>query len=248
MLDRRGDRGRAPGQVSRGRSRGALAMTLGGDPLDQYEHLAEVLRRCRDPSVSCRYDPTTSARCSNTASPTWRGWGATAIGSPRTGADRHGLGAELDVRRAVGRAGRSPRPWRARRKAATSSCSRATTGGSSRYCGWRRTAGSDRLADQLPPVGGRDRLRARRPAPAAFVYDAALRAASPTRSPAPSHGATRDVADSSRRAALASATGPSPPADATVYDETTRLYTSGTTGMPKGVSLNGLVEVLAPTT
>jgi len=36
-----------------------------------------------------------------------------------------------------------------------------------------------------------------------------------------------------------------PPLDGvTVYDETTRLYTSGTTGMPKGVSLNSLVEVL----
>jgi acyl-CoA synthetase (AMP-forming)/AMP-acid ligase II len=35
-----------------------------------------------------------------------------------------------------------------------------------------------------------------------------------------------------------------PPADVSVYDETTRLYTSGTTGMPKGVSLNSLVEVL----
>jgi len=35
------------------------------------------------------------------------------------------------------------------------------------------------------------------------------------------------------------------PSDATVYDETTRLYTSGTTGMPKGVSLNSLVEVLS---
>jgi acyl-coenzyme A synthetase/AMP-(fatty) acid ligase len=35
-----------------------------------------------------------------------------------------------------------------------------------------------------------------------------------------------------------------PPADLSSYDETTRLYTSGTTGMPKGVSLNGLVEVL----
>ncbi|HLI39295.1 MAG TPA: AMP-binding protein [Streptosporangiaceae bacterium] len=35
-----------------------------------------------------------------------------------------------------------------------------------------------------------------------------------------------------------------PPADISVYDETTRLYTSGTTGMPKGVSLNSLVEVL----
>ncbi|HEY2260477.1 MAG TPA: AMP-binding protein [Solirubrobacteraceae bacterium] len=39
----------------------------------------------------------------------------------------------------------------------------------------------------------------------------------------------------------------SPPAapDATIYDETTRLYTSGTTGMPKGVSLSSLVEVLS---
>jgi acyl-coenzyme A synthetase/AMP-(fatty) acid ligase len=35
-----------------------------------------------------------------------------------------------------------------------------------------------------------------------------------------------------------------PPAGISVYDETTRLYTSGTTGMPKGVSLNSLVEVL----
>ena len=38
---------------------------------------------------------------------------------------------------------------------------------------------------------------------------------------------------------------PEPPADATIYDETTRLYTSGTTGLPKGVSLNALVEVLS---
>jgi acyl-CoA synthetase (AMP-forming)/AMP-acid ligase II len=29
------------------------------------------------------------------------------------------------------------------------------------------------------------------------------------------------------------------------YDETTRLYTSGTTGMPKGVSLSGIVDVLS---
>ncbi|QEC48708.1 AMP-binding protein [Baekduia soli] len=38
---------------------------------------------------------------------------------------------------------------------------------------------------------------------------------------------------------------PPGPTDPTVYDETTRLYTSGTTGLPKGVSLNGLVEVLS---
>lgn len=38
---------------------------------------------------------------------------------------------------------------------------------------------------------------------------------------------------------------PQPPADATIYDESTRLYTSGTTGMPKGVSLPSLVDVLS---
>ncbi len=38
---------------------------------------------------------------------------------------------------------------------------------------------------------------------------------------------------------------PGLPPEATVYDETTRLYTSGTTGMPKGVSLNALVDVLS---
>jgi acyl-CoA synthetase (AMP-forming)/AMP-acid ligase II len=35
-----------------------------------------------------------------------------------------------------------------------------------------------------------------------------------------------------------------PPTDVSTYDETTRLYTSGTTGMPKGVALSSLVEVL----
>lgn len=37
---------------------------------------------------------------------------------------------------------------------------------------------------------------------------------------------------------------PSEPAR-TVYDETTRLYTSGTTGMPKGVPLNSMVEIFS---
>jgi acyl-CoA synthetase (AMP-forming)/AMP-acid ligase II len=36
-----------------------------------------------------------------------------------------------------------------------------------------------------------------------------------------------------------------PPAGATIYDETTRLYTSGTTGLPKGVSLCNLTETLS---
>ena len=38
---------------------------------------------------------------------------------------------------------------------------------------------------------------------------------------------------------------PHPPASATIYDETTRLYTSGTTGMPKGVSLSSIVETFS---
>jgi acyl-CoA synthetase (AMP-forming)/AMP-acid ligase II len=53
------------------------------------------------------------------------------------------------------------------------------------------------------------------------------------------------VGDESFDALFVDAEAPSPPADATVYDESTRLYTSGTTGMPKGVSLPSLVEVLS---
>ncbi len=41
---------------------------------------------------------------------------------------------------------------------------------------------------------------------------------------------------------IAAEAGPLQPADS-VYDETTRLYTSGTTGMPKGVPLPSLVEI-----
>jgi acyl-CoA synthetase (AMP-forming)/AMP-acid ligase II len=37
---------------------------------------------------------------------------------------------------------------------------------------------------------------------------------------------------------------PAVPADFSIYEESTRLYTSGTTGMPKGVPLPSLVEVM----
>ena len=48
-------------------------------------------------------------------------------------------------------------------------------------------------------------------------------------------------------AALAQATGTPPelPADFSIYEESTRLYTSGTTGMPKGVALPSIAEVMS---
>lgn len=38
---------------------------------------------------------------------------------------------------------------------------------------------------------------------------------------------------------------PGIPVPANIYEETTRLYTSGTTGMPKGVPMNNIVEVMS---
>jgi acyl-CoA synthetase (AMP-forming)/AMP-acid ligase II len=43
----------------------------------------------------------------------------------------------------------------------------------------------------------------------------------------------------------ASGTAVPEPAERSIYNETTRLYTSGTTGLPKGVSLSDIVEVLS---
>jgi acyl-CoA synthetase (AMP-forming)/AMP-acid ligase II len=53
------------------------------------------------------------------------------------------------------------------------------------------------------------------------------------------------VGDDSFDALFVDEEPPPLPAELTVYDESTRLYTSGTTGMPKGVSLPSLVEVLS---
>jgi acyl-CoA synthetase (AMP-forming)/AMP-acid ligase II len=53
------------------------------------------------------------------------------------------------------------------------------------------------------------------------------------------------VGDDSFDALLVDEEPPALPAEMTVYEESTRLYTSGTTGMPKGVSLPSLVEVLS---
>jgi acyl-CoA synthetase (AMP-forming)/AMP-acid ligase II len=88
--------------------------------------------------------------------------------------------------------------------------------------------------------------------PAAFVYDAAL---AQTASDALARAAhtpklTAAVGHTTANATplnelIGADTAPDLPEHVTTYDETTRLYTSGTTGMPKGVSLSGLVDVLS---
>ena len=88
--------------------------------------------------------------------------------------------------------------------------------------------------------------------PAAFVFDAAL-----------TENATAALELAQHRPPLVAATGAQPPAGAvpfdqlyartagvlpgtgSVYDETTRLYTSGTTGRPKGVPLNSMIELFS---
>jgi acyl-CoA synthetase (AMP-forming)/AMP-acid ligase II len=95
-------------------------------------------------------------------------------------------------------------------------------------------------------------------APRVFIYDAAL--AGPARDALALAGHRPDVvatlgepgdggvarADAVAFGDLFAAPDASRPEPAaTGYEETTRLYTSGTTGMPKGVALNSLVEVLS---
>ncbi|HXD66741.1 MAG TPA: AMP-binding protein [Solirubrobacteraceae bacterium] len=94
--------------------------------------------------------------------------------------------------------------------------------------------------------------------PKAFVYDAAVAqtaAAALSRanhSPALTAVVAADGGDAADPSAatpfpelMSEQTVPDLPEGITTYDETTRLYTSGTTGMPKGVSLSGLVDVLS---
>jgi acyl-CoA synthetase (AMP-forming)/AMP-acid ligase II len=88
--------------------------------------------------------------------------------------------------------------------------------------------------------------------PRAFVYDLALtetaRAALARADHTPALIATVGEGPSPAvplSELFGSAALPDLPSDTTTYHETTRLYTSGTTGMPKGVSLSGLVDVLS---
>ena len=87
--------------------------------------------------------------------------------------------------------------------------------------------------------------------PAAFIFDRELAPQAwealelATHSPA----WTAVVGEDFDRLLTGEAAGPdaTPPPfpDRDIYGETTRLYTSGTTGLPKGVSLNDLVEVMS---
>ena len=121
----------------------------------------------------------------------------------------------------------------------------------------RAAPGRDRRADQLPPLRRRDRPRARRQPPGGVRLRrgaGADRRRRDRRAPSTSHGSLVASGEEHRRRRTpfeellvsAGRRGPASSAEAApIYDETTRLYTSGTTGMPKGVSLSSLVDVLS---
>ncbi len=95
--------------------------------------------------------------------------------------------------------------------------------------------------------------------PRAFIYDAALAQTAAAALERAGHrpallaraGATGDDGHAGDAGTVADLIAAGDPAatpdlpDLTTYAETTRLYTSGTTGMPKGVSLSGIVDVLS---
>jgi acyl-CoA synthetase (AMP-forming)/AMP-acid ligase II len=82
--------------------------------------------------------------------------------------------------------------------------------------------------------------------PAAFVFDAELGAGAREALGLASHdpGWTAVVGEDFEEL-LGTDTAPPPLPHGDIYGETTRLYTSGTTGLPKGVSLNDAVEVMS---
>ncbi|HXF32571.1 MAG TPA: AMP-binding protein [Solirubrobacterales bacterium] len=82
--------------------------------------------------------------------------------------------------------------------------------------------------------------------PAAVIFDAELASKAREALGLASHrpGWTAVVGEDFD-ALLGTEAAPPPHPDRDIYGETTRLYTSGTTGLPKGVSLNDLVEVMS---
>jgi acyl-CoA synthetase (AMP-forming)/AMP-acid ligase II len=92
--------------------------------------------------------------------------------------------------------------------------------------------------------------------PSAFLYDASLQGVAQDALTRADHvpGLVAEVGSEDPPAGVIGFGGlaqpgagipPPAPPEPFVYDETTRLYTSGTTGMPKGVSLSSLVDVLS---
>ncbi|MFZ1996852.1 MAG: AMP-binding protein [Solirubrobacteraceae bacterium] len=88
--------------------------------------------------------------------------------------------------------------------------------------------------------------------PSVFIYDAGLIQTATDALTRAEHAPalTAVVGDSAGGATpldelMGAGTVPDLPDAVSTYDETTRLYTSGTTGMPKGVSLSGIVDVLS---
>ena len=82
--------------------------------------------------------------------------------------------------------------------------------------------------------------------PAAFIFDAELAPGAREALGLASHSPdwTAAVGEDFERL-LATDAPPPPLPDRDLYGETTRLYTSGTTGLPKGVSLNDAVEMMS---
>ncbi|MDA8262163.1 MAG: AMP-binding protein, partial [Actinomycetota bacterium] len=90
--------------------------------------------------------------------------------------------------------------------------------------------------------------------PEVFVYDASLEEATAQALSLAKHrpgllvrvgDAERELVDALPWEALGIPGATAPQRDASIYDETTRLFTSGTTGMPKAVPLNSAVEIFS---
>jgi acyl-CoA synthetase (AMP-forming)/AMP-acid ligase II len=82
-------------------------------------------------------------------------------------------------------------------------------------------------------------------APRAFIFDASVEAVARDALARANHAPALQATVGASSFDELFIDGDPPLPDLDVYAESTRLYTSGTTGLPKGVSLNALVEVLS---